>query len=54
MTLKVIPAKAGIHSFQIIGKAGIPFFKGMTTLQKVANDPDRHSCESRNPFISAG
>jgi len=27
----VIPAKAGIHSFQIVKKAWIPFFKGMTT-----------------------
>jgi len=29
--LSVIPAKAGIHSFQIVKKAWIPFFRGMTT-----------------------
>ena len=30
-SLSVIPAKAGIHSFHIVKKAWIPFFKGMTT-----------------------
>jgi len=29
-SMGVIPAKAGIHSFQIVKKAWIPFFKGMT------------------------
>jgi len=40
----VIPAKAKIHSFQIVKKAWIPFFKGMTTfcsdiLWQLANLP---------------
>jgi hypothetical protein len=26
----------------------------MTLLQKVAKDPECHSCESRNPFFSDG
>jgi len=35
----VIPAKAGIHSFQIVKKTWIPFFKGMTTFcSDVIND----------------
>jgi hypothetical protein len=30
-TFEVIPAKAIIHSFQIVDKGRIPLFKGMTT-----------------------
>jgi RNase adaptor protein for sRNA GlmZ degradation len=30
-SLGVIPAKAGIHSFHVVKKTWIPFFKGMTT-----------------------
>jgi len=32
--LSVIPAKAEIHSFQIVKKAWIPFFRGMTTFRR--------------------
>jgi len=43
-SLSVIPAKAGIHSFQIVKKAWIPFFKGMTTFcSDIRTDKEMHS-----------
>jgi len=56
--LGVIPAKAGhvgqwreIHSFQIVKKAWIPFFKGMTTFcSDIKKAEDRRCLQPSCPF----